>query len=262
MRVLVTGSARAIGASTVATLTARGHEVIATARDASMLTALDCVMRLALDVRDDASVAAALEAAGPIDAIVNNAAISQSGPLESFPLDRLRDMIETNTLGALRMVQHVAAAWRDRGSGVIVNISSVQGRVSTPLSGSYGMTKFAMEAMSETLHYELGHFGIRIVLIEPGYIAPGMKMADAHPGPDVYDELRRQWDGTDATLTGAAGRPGPELVANAIADAIDNATTPMRVRVGADSELVLSVRSQLDDASFEATMRQTLGLTW
>ena len=262
MRVLVTGSARAIGATTVNTLTARGHDVIATARNASVLADLDCAMRLSLDVRDDASVAAAVEAAGPIDAIVNNAAISESGPLETFPLERLRDMIETNTIGALNMIQHVAPAWRERGSGVVVNISSVQGRVSIPLSGPYGMTKFAMEAMSETLHYELGHFGIRIVLIEPGYIAPGMKAADAHPGAAAYDELRRQWDGTDATLTGPAGRPGPELVANAIADAIENADTPMRVRVGADAEMVLSVRSQLDDASFEATMRQTLGLTW
>jgi len=262
MRVLVTGSARAIGATTVNILTARGHDVIATARNASMLADLDCAMRLSLDVRDDASVAAAVEAAGPIDAIVNNAAISESGPLETFPLERLRDMIETNTIGALNMIQHVAPAWRERGSGVVVNISSVQGRVSIPLSGPYGMTKFAMEAMSETLHYELGHFGIRIVLIEPGYIAPGMKAADAHPGAAAYNELRRQWDGTDATLTGPAGRPGPELVANAIADAIENVDTPMRVRVGADAEMVLSVRSQLDDAAFEATMRQALGLTW
>jgi NAD(P)-dependent dehydrogenase (short-subunit alcohol dehydrogenase family) len=262
MRILVTGAARAIGAATVNGLTARGHDVVATARTVSMLDNLDCALRLTLDVRDDDSVAAAIAAAGPLDAIVNNAAISESGPLESFPIDRLRDMIETNALGMLRMVQHVAPAWRDRGSGVIVNVSSVQGRVSRPLGGPYATTKFALEALSETLHYELGHFGIRTVLIEPGYIAPGMKESTGHDGPAVYDELRRQWNGTDEALTGSGGRPGPEIVADAIADAITDPDTPLRVAVGEDAQLVLGVRSQLDDAAFEAAMRQTLGFTW
>ena len=135
-------------------------------------------MRLPLDVTDEASIANALAQAGELDAIVNNAAISGKGPMEDFPLEQLRDMFETNTFGPLRLVQHVLPQWRSRGSGVIVNVSSVQGRVATPLEGPYSGTKHALEAISESMHYELGHFGIRVVIVQPGYIAPGMKPAD------------------------------------------------------------------------------------
>jgi NAD(P)-dependent dehydrogenase (short-subunit alcohol dehydrogenase family) len=260
MRVLVTGAARAIGAATCAALTDAGHDVVATARNADLLTDVPAAQRLALDVTDDASVAAAIASAGELDAIVNNAAVSGRGPLDSFPLGDLRGVFDTNVIGALRMVQAVAPAWRERGSGVIVNVSSVQGRVATPLEGPYAASKFALEALSETLHYELGHFGVRIVIVEPGYIAPGMKPADEHLGDASYDELRRQWSGTDAKVVGE--RPGPELVGNAIVAAITDPDTPLRVPVGEDAKLILGVRAQLDDASFEATMRQTLGLTW
>ena len=132
----------------------------------------------------------------------------------------------------------------------------------TPLAGPYAASKYALEALSETLHYELGHFGIRIVIIEPGYIAPGMKHGDDHRGHADYDELWTQWTGTDSKLTGPDGRPGPELVARAIADAISDESTPLRVPVGADSEMVLATRARLDDATFEAAMRSTIGMTW
>jgi NAD(P)-dependent dehydrogenase (short-subunit alcohol dehydrogenase family) len=262
MRILVTGSARAIGRATVVELARRGHEVIATARDPRLIEDLDVAERLALDVTDEASVSAALAAAGEIDAVVNNAALAGAGPLEGFPLARLREMLETNTIGPLALVQRLVPAWRARGSGVIVNISSVQGRVATPLEGAYSATKFALEALSETLHYELSHFGIRTVVVQPGYIAPGMKEAPHHPGPEEYGDLWTQWTGTDAKLNGDRGRPGPELVAVAVADAIEDPSTPLRVEVGEDAQLVLATRRQVDDATFEALMRETLDLSW
>ena len=128
---------------------------------------------LALDVTDDASVAAAVAAAGELDAVVNNAGVPGTGPLETYPLDAFARVLEVNTLGPLRMAQAVVPAWRERGSGVLVNISSVQGKIGTPLEGAYAASKHALEALSETLHFELGHFGIRVVIVEPGYIAPG-----------------------------------------------------------------------------------------
>ncbi|MGH9007797.1 MAG: SDR family NAD(P)-dependent oxidoreductase, partial [Acidimicrobiales bacterium] len=200
MRILITGAARAIGATTARVLSERGHEVVATAREVESLGAVEAALRLTLDVRETDSVAAAMEEAGPIDAIVNNAAITVGGPLEDYPIDQFRATFETNTVGALRMIQAVVPAWRDRGSGVIVNVSSIQGRVATPLEGAYAASKYALEAISETLHYELGHFGIRMVIVEPGYIAPGMKDAGQHPGPEVYDELWEQWDNVSTTL--------------------------------------------------------------
>jgi NAD(P)-dependent dehydrogenase (short-subunit alcohol dehydrogenase family) len=134
--------------------------------------------------------------------------------------------------------------------------------VATPLEGAYAASKYALEALSETLHYELAHFGIRVVIVEPGYIAPGMKASPRHDGPAEYADLWDQWTGTDAKITGPTGRPGPELVGVAIADAIENPSTPLRVPVGADAEMVLSARQHFDDAAFEAAMRKTLDLQW
>ena len=145
---------------------------------------------------------------------------------------------------------------------MIVNVSSVQGRIPTPLEGAYAASKHALEAVSETLHYELGHFGIRVVIVQPGYVSPGMKDLGRHRGPAAYRDLWEQWNSVADTVTGPSGRTDPSIVAMAIADALTEPGTPLRVEVGADAEMVLGVRRQLDDASFEATMRETLGLTW
>jgi NAD(P)-dependent dehydrogenase (short-subunit alcohol dehydrogenase family) len=261
MRILVTGAARAIGRATAIECAKRGHEVIATARDKTLLDDLDVAQRLALDVTDLGSINAALDAAGELDGVVNNAALSGAGPMEDFPLERLQAIIDTNTYGPLRVAQALIPAWRARGSGVFVNVSSVQGRISSPLEGAYAASKFALEALSETLHYELSHFGIRVVIVEPGYIAPGMKASPRHDGPPVYRELWDQWTGTDAKMT-PDGRPGPELVGIAIANALEDPTTPLRVPVGADAEMIFSARKHFDDAGFEAAMRKTIDLTW
>lgn len=215
MRILVTAAGRAIGHATCSALTDAGHDVIATARDVSMLDDLDVALRLPLDVTSDTSVAEAIRAAGRIDGLVNNAALGGSAPIEVHPIDHVRDMFETNVLGALRMVQAVVPGMREQGDGVIVNISSVQGRVTSPLSGAYSASKHALEAMSEAMHFELSHFGIRTVTIEPGFIAPGMKLTADLPRPPEYQELFEEWEGADIALN-TGGRPGPEIVADAV----------------------------------------------
>jgi NAD(P)-dependent dehydrogenase (short-subunit alcohol dehydrogenase family) len=262
MRALVTGAGRAIGAATAAGLSEAGWEVVATARDVGVLAGVTAARRLQLDVTDPDSVQRCVAAAGEIDLLVNNAAISESGPLETYPLDRLAAILDTNTIGTLRMVQAVVPGMRARGRGTIVNVSSVNGRVSTPLGGAYAASKFALEALSESLHLELGHFGIRVVIIEPGYIAPGMKESPKWGIEPPYDELAEQWTGTDAALLGDDGRPGPELVGRAILEAVTTDEPRLRWPVGADAELVLSARRELDDEAFEALMRATLDLTW
>jgi NAD(P)-dependent dehydrogenase (short-subunit alcohol dehydrogenase family) len=262
MRVLVTGAGRAIGRATCQVLTGRGHQVVATARDVALLADLEVDQVLALDVSDQASVGAAVAQAGELDAVVNNAGLTGLGPLEDFPLAQFARVLDVNTIGPLRMAQAVVPAWRERGSGVLVNISSVQGKIGTPLEGPYAASKHALEALSETLHFELTHFGIRVVIIEPGYIAPGMKHSSDHLGPAIYADLHEQWNGNDATLVGPEGRPEPELVGNAVADALENPATPLRVEVGKDAALVLELRRTLSDADFETTMRHALGLTW
>jgi NAD(P)-dependent dehydrogenase (short-subunit alcohol dehydrogenase family) len=263
VRILVTGAGSGIGRATAEVLARRGHQVVATARRVEVLDELDAAQRLPLDVTSDESVAACVAQAGRIDVLVNNAGITETGPMETYPHDVLVKMFDTNAFGPMRMIRALAPAMRERGEGVIVNVTSVEGKVAGPLAGAYSATKHALEAMSESLALEIGHFGVRVVIIEPGYIAPGMRNAVRH-GEDgtVYEELRRQWSGADETLVGPGGRPGPELVGQAIADAIDDPATPLRVPVGADAEMVLGARKQLDDAAFTAAMRELLGLDW
>ncbi|MGI8754820.1 MAG: SDR family oxidoreductase [Acidimicrobiales bacterium] len=266
MRVLVTGAGTGIGRATCEVLSAHGHVVVATARRPEVLDDLDVALRLALDVTSDESVAtcvAEATAEGPIAVLVNNAGVTQSGPLEGYPMAATQRCFDTNVFGPLRMIQALVPFMRERGSGLVINVTSVQGRVATPLAGIYCGTKHALDAVSEALAFEVGHFGVRVVIIEPGYIAPGMKGAERHDDHGTpYEELRRQWSGTDATLVGPEGRPGPELVGEAIARAINDPTTPLRVPVGADAEMVLAARRELGDAEFTTAMRDLLGITW
>jgi len=260
LRVLITGAAGAIGMATAQELASRGHLVVAT--DVSALSGLEGIQTHVLDVTSDDSVARCLEEVGPLDAIVNSAGISGGGPVEGYPLDRIRQMFETNTLGALRVIQAVLPSWRKRGSGVIVNVSSINGRISAPLRAAYSASKFALEAFTESLHLEVRHFGIRSVLIEPGNIAPGMKASEPHKGPADYAGLWEQWTGADTRMAGPSGGPGPEIVAFAIANAIEDPATPFRVPVGQDAEMILGMRRSLDDQAFEDAMRKAVGLTW
>lgn len=260
LRVLITGAARGIGMATAQVLANRGHWVVAT--DLSAPSGSDGIQAHVLDVTSDDSVARCLKEVGPLDAIVNNAAVFGVGPVEAYPLDRFRQTFETNTVGALRLIQAVLPAWRKRGSGVIVNVSSVSGRVSPPLEAAYSASKFALEAFTESLHLEVRHFGIRSVLIEPGAIATGTHARESHQGPADYAGLWEQWAGAHTKMTGPSGRPGPEAVALAIASAIEDPATPLRVPVGQDAEMILGLRRRLDDQAFEDAMRKALGLTW
>src|SRR6185295_6561329 len=199
LRVLITGAARGIGMATAQVLVSRGHWVVAT--DVSPLSGpssgSEGIRAHVLDGTSDDSVARCLKEVGPLDAIVNNAGISGGWPVEGYPLDGFRQMFETNTLGALRVIQAVLPAWRKRGSGVIVNVSSVNGRVSSPLRAAYSASKFALESLTESLHVEVRHFGIRCVLIEPGAIATGIKANQTHEGPADYAGLWEQCAGVD-----------------------------------------------------------------
>ncbi|MGO9963810.1 MAG: SDR family oxidoreductase [Acidimicrobiales bacterium] len=261
MRVLVTGAGSGVGRASATVLASRGHEVVATARDRACLEELDVAARLRLDVTDPASVAEVLEELGWVDALVNNAAVSFHGPIEQVELEHVRQMFETNVLGPVRLIQAFVPGMRRRRAGVVVNISSVAGHVAQPLSGYYAATKHALEAISEALYVELAHFGVRVVVVEPGFIAPGMKDQAPGGGPGPYDELDTQLGEIARKMQGGA-RPGPDLVATAVADAIDDDTGPLRRRVGDDANLILSARSALSDEEFEKAMRAVVGLSW
>ena len=264
MRILITGCSTGIGRASAVELTKRGHEVVATARKPEVLADLDVAATLALDVDDPDSIATAIAAAGRVDALVNNAGFEISGPGELMPIVEVRAMFETNFFGVLRMMQGVIPQLRERGRGVIVNVSSVAGRVSQPYGSFYSASKFAVEALTEGFKYELGHFGIRLHLIEPGVIDTAFRGNIRHLNKDseIYAGLTAQWEGATDKLRGDNPKPGPELVAGVIADVIEDDGAVLRHPVGDDAQLVIGTRSQMEFEEFETTMRGVLGLDW
>jgi NAD(P)-dependent dehydrogenase (short-subunit alcohol dehydrogenase family) len=260
-RALITGCSTGIGRATAVELTKRGHDVVATARRPEVLDDLDVALCLALDVTSDTSVEAAVAEAGPIDVLVNNAGISFGGPIERIPLAEVQRVFETNVWGAVRMVQALAPGMRLRQRGAIVNVSSTMGRVVAPLGGCYAASKWALEALSEAMDNELRHFGIRTIVIEPGYIATPILEKERAQVEPPYDELQQLWDGAVAQLQGD-GPPGPEIVAAAIADALEEDEPKLRHPVGADAEMIISLRDSLSYEEFVTTVRGTLGIDW
>ena len=272
--VLITGTSTGIGRAAAEMLAAKGYRVLATMRtpekgrdlaENAKANGWDLTV-VPLDVRDGASVRGALDQAGDIDVLVNNAGFEVWGPLEEMTVDDVKDQFETNVYGPFRLITAVLPRMRQRGSGVIVNVSSVAGRVSAPLNGLYSASKFALEALSETIHYEVGHFGVRCHIVEPGGVATpfpdNRRLVGAAAGDEgsPYRELITQWEAAADRLTGGA-RAQPEEVAAAILDAIETGEK-LRYPVGQDANLVFTARKAMDDGQFESAMRQQLGLTW
>lgn len=263
-RALITGCSTGIGRATAVELTTRGYEVIATARRPETLADLDVALSVALDVDSDVSVAQAVAEAGPVDVLVNNAGFGVEGPIESVPLDEVRRMFETNVFGSIRMIQAVLPDMRERGGGAIVNVTSTAGIAAPPLGGFYAATKFAMEAISEALKLEVGHFGIQVFAIEPGVIETsfGDNALDHRGEPGPYEELGTLWAKAMETLGGGEVPPGPGLVASAIATALESDGTQLRWPVGPDAEMIAAARTGTGYDEFVAGMRAVLNLDW
>jgi NAD(P)-dependent dehydrogenase (short-subunit alcohol dehydrogenase family) len=263
MRVLITGCSTGFGRGSARELTKRGHDVVATARQLKAIEDLDVAEKLALDVTSDESVDAAFAAAGRIDALVNNAGVGLTGPVERLPISEGRRLMETNLFGALRTIQAVLPAMRAQGNGTIVNVSSVAGRVAPPFDGFYSASKFALEGLTEALKYEVNHFGLKVALVEPGYFETAFGDNAGRVGRDEapYDELDRQWEAASGVLRGSATADA-DAVARAIADVVEADDPPFRTPVGSDADLVIGARTSMSDAEFEQAMRSTLGIEW
>lgn len=176
--VLITGCSSGYGLETARHFHARGWNVIATMRTprAGILPVSDRLRLLALDVTRPESIAAAIAAAGPLDALVNNAGIGVVGAFEATPMATARAVFETNTFGTMAMMQAVIPQFRERGSGVIVNVTSSVTLAAMPLAGIYTASKTAIAGLSGSIAFELAAFGIHIKLVEPGY-APTTQFA-------------------------------------------------------------------------------------
>ena len=270
--VLITGCSSGIGHETARHLAASGWTVYATARRPESIADLGeagC-KTLALDVTDEASMQAAVaaveEAEGPdggLGALVNNAGYSQSGAVESVPLETVRRQFETNVFGLIRMCQLVLPAMRRKGSGRIVNISSMGGKLVFPGGGIYHATKHAVEAISDALRWEVAGFGVKVVCIEPGLIKTGF--GDAAVGSiagelDVegpYAEFNQHvaaatagvYEGGLARLGG-----GPDAVAKAIEKALTARRPRPRYTVTPSAKLALMQRRLVSDRIWDRMM--------
>jgi len=177
--VLITGCSSGYGLETARHFLAQGWRVIATMRKprADLLPTSDRLRLLALDVTQPESIAAAIAAAGPIDVLVNNAGIGVVGAFEATSLDTVREVFETNTFGVMAMMQAVIPQFRERRSGVIVNVTSSVTLAAMPLAGVYTASKTAITGLTGSVAFELAAFDVRVKLVEPGY-APTTRFAE------------------------------------------------------------------------------------
>jgi NAD(P)-dependent dehydrogenase (short-subunit alcohol dehydrogenase family) len=268
---LITGCSSGIGHATAEHLAERGWTVYATARRLDSIADLaerGC-KTLALDVTDEDSMRTALAAVevadGAVGALVNNAGYSQSGAVETLPLERLRAQFETNVFGLVRMCQLVLPGMRRKGWGRIVNVSSMGGRLTFPGGGAYHGTKHAVEALSDALRFEVRGFGVHVVVIEPGLIttrfgetAAGSIDDVGAGGDDPYEEFHAAVSkGTAEVYEGPLARlgGGPETVARAIERAISSRRPKTRYKVTPSARLALAQRRLLSDRAWDAFMR-------
>ena len=269
--VLITGCSSGIGWATAEYLAASGWKVYATARrteDIYPLQERGCEL-LSLDVTDERSMREAVtqveRGEGAVGVLVNNAGYSHSGPIEEVSLEQVRRQFETNVFGLVRMCQLVLPGMRRQHFGRIVNLSSMGGKLTFPGAGFYHATKHAVEAISDALRFEVGGFGVDVVVIEPGLIRTGFsEVAIGSMGKDAPD------GGPYADFNAAVARAtrnayekgplarlggGPETVARVIGQAISSSRPRSRYKVTPSAQLMMWTRSLLPDRAWDTLLR-------
>jgi NAD(P)-dependent dehydrogenase (short-subunit alcohol dehydrogenase family) len=267
---LVTGCSSGIGRATVQALLRGPHPVWATARQVETLTGLAGAGArvLALDVTDEASMQAAVAAVegehGAIGALVNNAGYSQSGAIETVPMEKVRAQFETNVFGLVRLCQLVLPGMRRQRAGRIVNLSSMGGKLVFPGGGFYHATKYAVEAISDALRFEVKGFGIDVVLVEPGLIRTEFGTTAAGGVSEVGEGDYAHFNAHVASATqeiyesgGPIARLGgpPGAVAKVIEKALTTKRPRARYTVTPSAKVLIGQRALLPDRAWDAVMR-------
>jgi short-subunit dehydrogenase len=266
--VLITGCSTGIGRATAERLAEEGYNVHATARRLESIQDLGekGMKTHALDVTDEPSMEAAVvevENDGPIGALVNNAGYSQSGAIETIPMTSVRRQFETNVFGLIRMCQLVLPGMRSAGSGRIVNLSSMGGKLTFPGGGVYHATKHAVEAISDALRFEVRGFGIDVAVIEPGLIVTEFGETAAATVDDVEEHgPYARFNAAVAKLTAEAYTgpmarlgAGPEAVAQKISRALSANRPSTRYKVTASARVMMGVRGLVSDRMWDRMVR-------
>jgi NAD(P)-dependent dehydrogenase (short-subunit alcohol dehydrogenase family) len=275
---VVTGSSSGMGFETSLILARNGFHTYATMRKlegegSKQITNITKnenlpLQVIQLDVNDDKSVNDAINAVikekDRIDVVVNNAGYDLMGALEETSMDEIKEQFETNIFGPLRVMQAVIPMMRKQGGGIIVNITSLGGRISFPLNSPYHATKFALEGLSESIQYELEPFGIKIIVIEPGGVGSNflknLKMAAKTSDPlnspyrsiqSSMSEYFKQW---------AQNLTHPSEVAKVILQAVTSDNPDFRYVVGNDAKMTLESRRSMSDREFQDMIKKQINL--
>ena len=265
--ILITGASSGIGKATAIHFQEQGWNVIATMRTPEKeteLNKLENVQLERLDVLDLESINQAIQNGiqkfGKIDTLVNNAGYGAYGPLESFPRENIIKQFNTNVIGLMDVTKAIIPHFRTNKDGVIVNISSMGGQMTFALGSLYHGTKFAVEGISESLHYEMKEIGVKVKIVEPGMIATDFggrsfdfqagEIADYQP---IIGALMKQWQNPDNTSSAAS------LVADVIYTAVTDDSEQLRYRAGDDANFLLDSRKKMTDDEFFSMMNNQMG---
>lgn len=261
--VLITGSSTGIGRAAAIHFQKQGWNVAATMRTPNRekeLQKLPGVICPALDVTDPNSIASALaetmERFGSIDAIVNNAGYGLTGPFEGVSEEQVRRQFETNVFGLMRMTKAILPHFRERKAGVILNVSSMGGRVVFPFYSIYHATKWAVEGFTESLRFEVEPLGIRLKIIEPGAIKTDFYDRSGDSTLSASPKAYQKWTDIgfkNMNAVGAKGAP-PEAVARVIFRAATDNSSRLRYPVGSDAKSLLFIRKLMTDGMFAAVV--------
>jgi NAD(P)-dependent dehydrogenase (short-subunit alcohol dehydrogenase family) len=262
---VVTGSSSGIGLETSLMLARNDYITYATMRTPDKKVVIKTTAEkenlpikvVQLDVTDDNSVKSAIKTinseAGRIDVLVNNAGYALGGAIEDLSMEEIKAQYETNLLGLIRVTQSVLPIMRRQKSGIIVNLSSAAGIFGVPGASAYTSTKFAVEGLSESIGYELEPFGIKVVLIEPGFVktnfANAMVLAKNSQNPtSPYLQMMQRIvaNSTDATKSGSSA----DLVSKVILDAVTNSNPKLRYLVGKDAEDWVASKNSMNETEF------------
>ena len=265
---LVTGCSSGIGLHTAVELAKDGYATFATMRDTSKnADLLEAAAResvqveiLNLDVDDVSSISDAVDRimrqAGRIDVLVNNAGYGQFGTLEDTPISDFKDQFQTNYFGIVSVLQNVLPHMRAQGSGRVVNVGSVAGRMGLPCSPAYISSKFALEGLTECLRYELDQFGIQVTIIEPGVVKTSFfkSMRVSKPGNETYQKM------LDHIMSGLQMMTqmgtDPKDVARIILGALAEERMQPRYVAGSDAAMFMNAKNSRTDMEFEQFMKK------
>jgi NAD(P)-dependent dehydrogenase (short-subunit alcohol dehydrogenase family) len=254
---LITGTSTGIGLATAVAMGRAGHTVYATMRNPARSPELQAIATrenlpitiLSLDVDFDEAVTETVDEIlarhGRLDVLINNAGVGETGPIEELPLDEFRRAMETNFFGALRCMKAVLPGMREQRSGCIINVSSLAGRLVVGGFSTYTASKFALEAISETLAQEVKTFNIRVALVEPGVInTPIFDKMRAIPETTRYPQERRLQSLFKAALVHATA---PMVVGEQIRQIAESNSWQLRYPVGPDAAPFLEWRAKMTD---------------